>query len=134
MGYIEDNILKIVKEKGKTVGWLAGQIGMSRAGFNKMIETGSVKVDTLIKITEVLGVSVASIFIVNREMEEWTKHENTTFNTYIMTIGFINSLKEIRKDVENLGDNDIALSTIDRYINTYEKWIKLFVEQNVTNQ
>ncbi len=62
MATISEKIQKLVDDNGTTFSWLATKVGMSKSGFYKMIETGSIKVDTLQKIADVFNVPIDSFF------------------------------------------------------------------------
>lgn len=61
-GAIERNIRQQARALGITLVDLAKQIDMTEAGFYKMLSTDSIKVKTLIKLSEVLKQPVAFFF------------------------------------------------------------------------
>lgn len=73
MGLVENNIKYRLNRIGSNLGWLADQIGMSKSGFYKMIETGSMKVETLQKISTVLNVPINDLFLTEAEIKNKAK-------------------------------------------------------------
>jgi len=59
---VEEKIKKLVETNDRSLSWLAKQVGMSRPGFNTMLETGSIRVDILQKIAEVFKVPIDYFF------------------------------------------------------------------------
>lgn len=59
---IGEKIREKIEENGTSLSWVAKQIGMSRAGFNTMLETDSIKVSTLKKIAELFKVPIDYFF------------------------------------------------------------------------
>lgn len=53
---LEEKIRNRITERGITMKFLASQIGVTEAGLSKMLKNNTMKVETLTKVSEVLGV------------------------------------------------------------------------------
>lgn len=58
------NVLKLLKERGKTKYWLYIQLGMSYQNFNKMVnnETRSIKYETINTLCEIFDCTPNELF------------------------------------------------------------------------
>ena len=106
---IGEKIKKQIAANGTSLGWVAKQIGMSRPGFNTMLETDSIKVSTLMKVADVLNVPVLYFLL-----DETGKEENAVIdlnNHYIQSMTFVASnyhlaIEEIKKLLSVAGNDD----------------------------
>ena len=55
-------IKSILKEKGLTIRYLAGELGISEQGLQKLIRENSTKIETLEAIANILEVSISIFF------------------------------------------------------------------------
>lgn len=69
------------------------QIGMSSTGFNQSLENNSMKVSTLQKIAEVLGIPISYFFPENEKQE----------NAEILEL--LRENRELRKEIDRLKEN-----------------------------
>ena len=63
------NVLKLLKERGKTKYWLYIQLGMSYQNFNKMVnnETRSIKYETINTLCEIFDCTPNELFEINNK-------------------------------------------------------------------
>ena len=63
------NVLKLLKERGKTKYWLYIQLGMSYQNFNKMVnnETKSIRYETLSLLCQILECTPNDLFAVTED-------------------------------------------------------------------
>ena len=59
---ISEKIKELTEQQGASLQWLAQKIGMTKAGFYRMIDGNSFKVDTLQKIADALEVPIVLFF------------------------------------------------------------------------
>lgn len=59
------NVLKLLKEKGKTKYWLYNQLNLSYQNFNNMInnKTKSIKYEMIENLCEIFNCSIEDLFI-----------------------------------------------------------------------
>jgi transcriptional regulator with XRE-family HTH domain len=69
MTSVEDKVKVAAQEKGITLKSLAAQIGMTETGFYAMIRNRSMKVETLQKISQIVGQDVRMFFDTNNSSE-----------------------------------------------------------------
>lgn len=80
---IANRIKAIAKEKGIKMETIYSSIGMTNAGFYRMLKNNSMKIDTVGKIAEVLGVSVLYLL---QDLEEEAPNrpsENAHIDSYL---------------------------------------------------
>jgi transcriptional regulator with XRE-family HTH domain len=78
---IAENIKETAKEQGRSLSWVAREIGVSKTGFFKMLEANSFKSETLNKIANALKVPAGNLMAgrngITIPMGEGTDEEQT---------------------------------------------------------
>ena len=74
----------LIKEKGYNINSLSKKLGMSHVGLSKGLENGTLKVETLEKIAEVLGVSPCYFFVGQNDTSSLKRFVNLLSNGVIV--------------------------------------------------
>jgi transcriptional regulator with XRE-family HTH domain len=121
---LEKNIRLKAKEKNMSIAEIIREIEMSEAGFYRMLENESIKVKTLIKISEVLDTPLTMFF---QEPGTTSTYEVTT---EISTFGEPDSTK-YRSTIEH---QDRIIKMLEEQVRDKEYIIELYREQKRDNK
>lgn len=107
---LKENIQKRLKELGKTMKELVIEIDMTEPGLYKMFSNGSMKIKTLIKISEVLQVPIDYFFktnqsAVNKKYQSLEDETGVYQNTADRIIEKLDIIKEQNQTIINLIKN-----------------------------
>lgn len=113
MNYNKIKIL--VGEKKFTLEKLAVEVGMSPGGFHKMFKRKTLTLETLEKISEVLGVPMTYWFEENKDKISMVKDKIVGYGEDVVSREDYEFLKEQIRYLQNLGKEDC-----DKKSGTYE--------------
>lgn len=146
MSDLEEKIRTLTKEKGIKMEAIYSYIGMSNAGFYKMLRNNTMKVETLEKIAELLDIPIASFFGIADTKSKEQEREILNLQTQVEQLNELNAV--YRKLIEKYEDDNIITHDINSSMwvlkKCFEKYnfdfsdqekekIKLYVRENVTD-
>lgn len=110
MDTIAEKIKRLAEVNGNSLAWLASQIGITKVGFYKMLETDSYKVDTLQKIASVYGIPIVYFFhqplTAKRNDDPFIEFAESSINLELFIIvTFGQTLERIRTVINNAKSN-----------------------------
>lgn len=112
---IYKKIKDLASDKNMTLEKLSHKIDMSTGGFHEMVKKDSLKVRTLIKISQVLGVPMTYWFEENEDKISMIKDKEAGYDKDVVSREDYEFLKEQIRYLQNLGKEEC-----DKKSGTYE--------------